>query len=183
MRIISGKYKGRTVKAPLRIRPTQDKVREALFDILGDIQGLSFLELFAGSGAVGLEALSRGAAESALVENNRDCLKRIEQNIACLKARSCQLFPLEVACAIKRFHKHGKKFDIIFLDPPYYKELSKKTLQMLGVYDILAPDGLIIAQHFKKESLPEAEGDLTLFRQSCYGDTALSFYKKILGGV
>ncbi|MDD5155535.1 MAG: 16S rRNA (guanine(966)-N(2))-methyltransferase RsmD [Candidatus Omnitrophica bacterium] len=178
MRIISGKYKGRAIKAPLHIRPTQDKVRKALFDILGDIQGLSFLELFAGSGAVGLEALSRGASESVLVENNRDALKAIEKNIAFLKIGFYQVWPLEADEAIKRFHKQKKKFDIIFLDPPYYKGFSKKTLQMLRVYDILAPYGLIIAQHFKKESLPEAEGDLTLFRQSCYGDTVLSFYKK-----
>jgi 16S rRNA (guanine966-N2)-methyltransferase len=178
MRIIAGEYKNRRINMPSHIRPTQDKVRKALFDILGDVCGLRFLELFAGSGAVGLEALSRGAAELTLVEHNRDALKTINKNIASLKLESCEVYALQADKAIKKFHRDQNKFDIIFLDPPYYGEISKKTLQILGAYDILAPNGLIIAQHFKKESLPEAEGDLTLFRQSRYGDTALSFYKK-----
>lgn len=178
MRIIGGQYRGRRFRMPADIRPTQEKVRKALFDILGDLTGLSFLELFAGSGAVGLEALSRGAVELTLVESNRRALRQIKKNIEDLKAESCRLYPMESAEAIKKFHRDKEKFNIIFLDPPYYREMAKKALQMLGAYDILAPDGLTVAQHFKKESLPETEGDLTLFRQSRYGDTVLSFYKK-----
>jgi 16S rRNA G966 N2-methylase RsmD len=80
--------------------------------------------------------------------------------------------------AIKRLNYEGKEFDVIFLDPPYYEGLSKKTLQILSAYDILAPNGLIVVQHFKKDNLPEAVGDLALFKQNRYGDTHLSFYKK-----
>lgn len=178
MRIIGGRYKSRRIRMPGYIRPTQGKVRKALFDILGNLEGCSFLELFAGSGAVGFEAISRGARELTLVESNRQALGQIKKNIEGLEAQSCRLYPLDSAEAIKKFHRHKEKFDIIFLDPPYYREMAKKALQMLGAYDILAPDGLIVAQHFKKESLPEAEGDLILFRQSRYGDTVLSFYKK-----
>ncbi len=195
MRITSGKYKGRVIKMPKGIRPTQDKVRKALFDILGDIEGLSFLELFAGSGAVGFEAISRGAAELALVENNRDCLSVIKQNIEALKIENCNLYPQEAAKSIQNFHRNSKIFDIIFLDPPYCKKnvlrlrsglatdsfndsLAKKTLQMFGAYDILAPYGLVIAQHFKKDKLPDQSEKLKLIKEAAYGDTVLSFYKK-----
>jgi 16S rRNA (guanine(966)-N(2))-methyltransferase RsmD len=163
---------------PKGIRPTQDKVRKALFDILGDIEGLSFLELFAGSGAVGFEAVSRGVSHLVLAEYNRACQLAINKNIESLKVAACDLYPLEAEKAIRVLHKGGRKFDIVFLDPPYHFGLSKKTLQMLGACDILAPDGFIIVQHFKKDDLPDALGDLTLFRQKKYGDTVLSFYKR-----
>lgn len=210
IRISSGLYRGRKLLMPRGIRPTQDKVRKAVFDILGDLEGWSFLELFSGSGAVGLEACSRGAKEVAMVEANRDCLQAINRNIAALKARGCQLYALEADKAVKWLFKQGKKFDIIFLDPPYYKGLAtpranrncagvlpsactprakwncagvlpsaaKKTLQTLGGYDILTPRGFIIAQHFKRDNLPETEGKLFIFKQAAYGDTLLSFYQK-----
>lgn len=178
MKILSGLYKGRLIRMPAGIRPTQDKVRKALFDILGDISGLSFLELFAGSGAIGFEAISRGAGEVVLVEYNRACLLAIKRNIETLKAGNCSTFIADASLAIKGLHKKGKKFDIIFFDPPYYGESSKKTLQMLRAYDILSGDGLVVAQHFKKDNLPESAGDLNLFRQSVYGDTVLSFYRR-----
>ena len=180
---------------PKGIRPTKNKVRKALFDILGDIEGLSFLELFAGSGGVSFEAVSRGAAELTLVEDNRDCLPVIRKNIESLALKSCSLYPLEAEKAIRGFHNNKRKFNIIFLDPPYFKgkvprlrsglagasindSLAKKTLLSLAAYDILAPNGFIVIQHFKKDNIPEAAGDLRLFRQSRYGDTVLSFYRK-----
>lgn len=170
---------------PQAIRPTQDKVRKALFDILGDIEGLSFLELFAGSGAVGFEAVSRGAGSVAFVENSRVCQQALERTIASLRLTNCTVYPLEAEIAVKRFHRDNKRFDIIFLDPPYFKgkagtsdSLAKKALQTLKAYDILSPNGFIVVQCFKKESLPPIEGDLIMFRQSRYGDTALSFYRK-----
>lgn len=202
MRVITGKYKGRNIAMPVGIRPTQSKVRKAIFDILGDIADLSFLELFAGSGAVGFEALSRGVAELTLVEDSRNALKEIRRNIESLSLTSCNLYPFVAEKAIRLLYKDRLKFDIIFIDPPYYKNLvprpydklnkrgsgstgnlqeeplSKKTLQMLGGYDILAPNGLLIIQHFKKDILPSKAGDLKLFRESKYGDTALSFYRK-----
>ncbi len=115
MRINSGKYKGRVIEMPKAIRPTQDKVRKALFDILGDIEGLSFLELFAGSGAVGFEALSRGVSDLTLVEYNRDCLMAIRKNIESLKARSCVLYEAEAEKAIGALERNDKRFDIVFL--------------------------------------------------------------------
>jgi len=205
MRIISGKYKGRTIKMPKGIRPTQNKVRKALFDILGEINGLSFLELFAGSGAVGFEALSQGAKEVVFVEKDRKCIEKIEENLSVLAFSRSRVLALDALVAIKQLGESGEKLDIIFLDPPYYKRkvprhhasrssagdsgskvavmgesLSKKTLQTLGAYDILAPNGFIVVQHFKKDNLPDRLGDLVLFKQARYGDTILSFYKKAL---
>ena len=180
MRIISGKYKGREIKVTGNIRPTQDKVRKAIFDILGDLEGASFLELFAGSGAVAFEALSRGASECVLVEYNSDCLLAIRKNIDSLKETACVVYPAQADRAIKEFCQRARRFDIIFFDPPYYKGLAKKTLQTLAAYDILTRTGLVVIQHFKKDDLPVAVGDLTLFKQKNYGDTILSLYKKAL---
>ncbi len=178
MRIIGGIYKGRVIAMPKSIRPTQDKVRKALFDILGDMEGLSFLELFAGSAAVGLEAVSRGASELALVEQDRNCLAVIRKNIESLKPPNCSLYPKDSQDMIKLLAKGGRRFDIVFLDPPYYEDLAKKTLQILGAYDIVAPNGFVIIQHFKKDTLLPQAGDLARFKQASYGDTVLSFYRK-----
>jgi len=178
MKIISGNSKGRKLAMPKGIRPTQNKVRKALFDILGDISGLSFLELFAGSGAIGFEALSKGVTELIFVEEKRDCVAAIKKNISALKAQNCQIFQKDAQEAIPFFHHQGKRFELIFLDPPYYLELAKKTLRNLSTCDILAPNGFIIVQHFKKDDLPAQLGVLSLFKQSHYGDTSLSFYKK-----
>jgi 16S rRNA (guanine(966)-N(2))-methyltransferase RsmD len=176
MRIISGKYKGRVMKMPKGIRPTQAKVRKALFDILGDIKGLSFLELFSGSGAVGIDALSMGAKEVVFVEKDKFCLRVLRGNLTYPPPSTYSILPFDVFKAIEKLSKENHKFDIIFIDPPYYEDAAKKTLQMLCAYDILAPTGFIIAQHFKRENLPDALGVLTLFKRKTYGDTVLSFY-------
>ena len=221
MRIISGRFKGRIIKWPIGIRPTQDKVRKALFDILGDIKGLSFLELYAGSGAVGLEALSQGASKVVFVENNNQCLEIIKKNLRYLDTRysildegflraasiehQAVVITMDVFRAISLFSRKHKKFDIIFLDPPYYPEcsyskrphfgipqryrssqfirdesLAKKALKTLSGYDILTSHSLIICQHFKKDILPEVIDNLKLVKQARYGDTVLSFYTKTI---
>lgn len=177
MRVISGIYKGRVLKAPAGIRPTEDRVKKALFDILGDVSGLSFLELFAGSGAVGIEALSLGAKEVIFVEKERLASKILQENLNSLKAGAFVLNK-DVFDSLPQFSKNGKVFDLIFLDPPYYQELSKKTLQTLSAYDIVSPCGFIVIQHFKKDILPESIGIITLSRQASYGDSVLSFYTK-----
>ena len=193
MRILTGKYKGRAVIFSRGIRPTQNLVRKAIFDVLGDIEGLSFLELYAGSGAVGLEAMSRGVKDLTFVEYNRDCALAIEKNIEHLQLKNCRLYQKEVEEAIKMLKKSGRLFDIIFMDPPYNSSpvtpnlkgevgvpLSavKKTLQTLAAYDILAPYGLVIIQHFKKEDLPVSWGFFSLLKRKKYGDTVVSFYNK-----
>ena len=164
---------------PKGIRPTQDKIRKALFDILGGVEGVSFLELFAGSGAVGLEAASRGAATVVLVEDNRACLKVIEANIQDLQVKNCIVYSMDAQKAITRLYTDRRKFDIIFLDPPYYQDTPKKTLQTLGGCDILAPNGFIVIEHFKRDDLPESTNNLSIVKQARYGDTVLTFYKSV----
>jgi len=163
---------------PQGIRPTQDKVRKAIFDILGDISALTFLELYAGSGAVGFEALSRGASSLTMVEGNRDCILAIKRNIELLKGPACTLYHLEAEKAVKLLALDKKRFDIIFVDPPYHKDMGKKILQTLEGYDILSPRGFLIIQHFKTENLPQESQIYRLLKQSRYGDTRLSIFVK-----
>jgi 16S rRNA (guanine966-N2)-methyltransferase len=181
MHIISGIYKGSALKAPAGIRPTEDRVRKALFDILGDMSGLSFLELFAGSGSVGLEALSQRAQNVVFIEKGREGIHAIEANIAGLKrdpgAPGIEVYQDDAVDAVSKLKQRSRQFDVIFADPPYYKGLSEKILQSLDEYDILIHiSGFLIIQHFKKDPLPAKQGNLVLFKQAKYGDTVLSFY-------
>ncbi|MDD5120812.1 MAG: 16S rRNA (guanine(966)-N(2))-methyltransferase RsmD [Candidatus Omnitrophica bacterium] len=178
MRITTGKYRNRKLHVPRGIRPTQDKVRKAIFDILGDVSGLVFLELFAGSGAVGFEALSRGVSELVMIESNRDAVLAIKRNIEQLKAGGCNLFHLEAEKGVKLLFLDKKQFDIVFVDPPYCKDMAKKILQTLEGYDILAPHGLIVIQHSKAELLPEESPKFDLIKEARYGDTRLSIFRK-----
>jgi 16S rRNA (guanine(966)-N(2))-methyltransferase RsmD len=178
MRITTGKYRNRKLHMPKGIRPTQDKVRKAVFDILGDIEGLTFLELFAGSGAVGFEALSRGVVELTLVECDRDSVLAIKRNIALLNASGCNLYHLEAEKTIKLLSLDKKSFDIIFIDPPYNKDMTKKILQILEGYDILSPNGLLVVQHSRFEQLPGDSLNFSLIKEAKYGDTWLSIFRK-----
>ena len=170
---------------PLGIRPTQNLVRKAVFDLLGqDLDGLEFLDLFAGSGAMGLEAYSRGAKRVALVEKERVCSQAIEQNLRLLgfdpslyESSPMQLFTSDVFVAIRQFGRFKRKFDVIFLDPPYIDELAKKTLKTLGGCDILHPNCFLVIQHEKREILPQEEGPLKLYTQRNYGATNISIYR------
>lgn len=204
MRIIAGQFKGLTLKMPKGIRPTSDKVREALFDILGQrVVGVGVLDLFAGSGALGLEAISRGAKKIVFVDNNPKCIKMIEQNITGLQlipnvvtsgetlrdaeetlrsktsfGTAYNLYCLDVFKAIKLFAQEKQQFDLILLDPPYYKDLAKKSLISIEQNDILTRNVLVVAEHYKKDKLPEEIGQLTLAKIKSYGDTLVSFYRR-----
>lgn len=199
MHIISGIFKGKVIKIPKDIRPTQNKVREALFDILGDIRGLSFLDLYAGSGAVGLEALSHTAGMTVFVERDRKYCLIIMESIEKLDIGSSvslrasgiehrvSVITMDALRAISLFSHERRKFDMVFFDPPYHRDLpsdysgglAKKTLKVLSRYDIVSHNGLVISQHSKKDLLPEMSGDLCLIKQAKYASTALSFYKKM----
>ncbi len=181
MKIISGIYKGRIIEMPDGIRPTSDKVREALFEILKNrIEGANFLDLYSGSGAVGIEALSRGAKKVVFIDNNRRCASILKANLAKLgiSEGSYEIYTEDCINGIKAIQRSESCFDIVFLDPPYYEGLAKNTLIGLSSCDILAPDALIIAEVFKKEGLPEESGVFKKIRSSKYGDTLLEFFKK-----
>ncbi len=179
MRIIAGKLKGHRLETPrgVNIRPSSQKAKKALFDILGEkIRGASFLELFAGSGNIGIEAKSRGAKSVFFVENNRSCIKVIKANLRRLGI-CAQVLPFDAEKAIEVFYKKKQKFDIVFLDPPYYKNELKNTLKKVSLYDILQPHSYLIAEHNKKQVLPQQIHSLRLIFSRSYGDSAFSFYQ------
>lgn len=189
MRVISGKLKGRRIKFPKNIRPTQNKVRKAVFDCLGDsVRGSVFLELFAGSGAIGIEAFSYGAKKVIFVDSDINCLKLIEANLSSLGIKPCrdkdgpgrQIYRKDSLEALCFFERQKLTFDLIFLDPPYLAGLAKKSLLAIASYDILNPLGMVVIEHSKKEELPQTEGSLILFKRKHYGDKLLSFYERVI---
>jgi 16S rRNA (guanine966-N2)-methyltransferase len=181
MKIIAGEYKGRIIEMPDGIRPTSDKVRESLFEILKNrIEGTSFLDLYSGSGAIGIEALSRGAKNVVFVDNNRNCMSVLKANLAKLGVSEglYGIYIKDSIDGIKTLQGSGSCFDAVFLDPPYYKDLAKNTLIGLAGCDILTPNALVIAEVFKKESLPEQLGVFRKIRSCKYGDTLLEFFRR-----
>ena len=184
MKIIGGKFKNRNIYMPVDIRPTQNLTRKALFDILGqDLEGITFLDLFAGSGAVGLEAVSRGAKRVVFVEKTPKSLEAIMENVELLglpmlarDGLDYQVIEEDAFATIKMLGRKKERFDIVFLDPPYGLGLSKKALNVISRYDILQPTSWVIIEHELGEKLPREEGLLVLNKQKFYGKTGLSFY-------
>lgn len=188
MRITGGEFSGLKLDAPKGpgIRPTLDHVRQALFNLLGPrVVGARVLDLFSGTGALGIEALSRGAAQVTLVDRSYFCIQAIEANLATLPASQRNPLPYsvlraEAETAIRRFHREGALFDVVLLDPPYGKHLARKTLSALVHYAIVQKLGCVVAEHDKRDPLPELvtgkEAGFVRQRFERYGDTALTFY-------
>ncbi len=181
MRIIAGKYRSRLIRSPrnAEVRPTKDRIREALFNIIIEyINGAEVLDLFAGSGAFGIEAVSRGAKSAVFVDNDRGCVKAIEDNLNALNVEDSKfgILKMDAFRAIDKFVNNGKKFDIIFLDPPYYEDMAKKCLIKLSERDILKLRCVIVAEHHRKDILPQETGGIASYRSAYYGDICLTFY-------
>ena len=181
-RIIAGRGRGRRLKSPhgLATRPTGGRVRQTLFDILApEVPGCRFLDAFAGSGAVGLEALSRGAARVVLVDTSRTAIEAIRENARALAAEGGDLdiFHQDARTALTALARKGRRFDIVYLDPPYASELYEPTLEVLGSGPLLAEGGVVVAEHFHKRALPATIGDMEQARQVRVGDHCLSFYR------
>jgi len=189
MRVIAGQYRSRPLTAPpgQSTRPTSDRLRETLFNVLAPrIEGATFLDLYAGSGAVGIEALSRGAKEVIFVDQAAPAQKAIRANLSALQIRSgYALEARSAAAAVQRLAeerpaRQGSPIDLVFLDPPYDRiEEYEKTLGLLGgaCSALLAPEAIVIAEHAKRRSLPESYGILHRYRSLVQGDAALSFYR------
>ena len=182
MRIIAGKYRSRLIRSPRveGVRPTKDRIREALFNIITEyIDGANVLDLFAGSGAFGIEAISRGAKSAVFVDDERECIKTIDTNLKELGAEKDKftILKMDASKAIDKLADNGKKFDIILMDPPYYQDTAKKCLIKLSERDILNPRCIIIAEHHKRDILPQEIGGITSYRTVCYGDIWLTFYR------
>ena len=179
MRVIAGKYKGRKLEAPLdmSVRPTTDKVKEALFDILmGDIEGAVFCDLFAGSGAIGIEALSRGAEKCWLCDSDRVSMRLIKTNLKiCGAGDEAMTITGDYRKALRKIHD---KVDIFFIDPPYESGVYDSCLSQIEILDLLTDDGIIITEHDSRTDMPEQTDIFEKVRDHRYGKTVLTVYRK-----
>jgi 16S rRNA (guanine966-N2)-methyltransferase len=186
MRIIGGDAKGKHIYSPKRsqTRPTSNGIKESLFNILQEVSGKSFLDLFAGSGNVGLEALSRGAARVVFVEKNAAMVNAIKKNLRELGFNDkYEILAAEVGKGIRQLQKNGESFDFLFADPPYEKSFIREIFRCLGEGNVISQDGLLIIQHSKREDvLGQHTDNFVLTDQRRYGDTLLSFFKIIERG-
>ena len=173
MRVVAGEYRGRRLQAPpgLDVRPTSDRVREALFSILGDINGLRVLDLFAGTGALGIEALSRGAASATFVENNRAAIDAIRANLQPLSDANAEVVRAD---ALAWLGRERGPYDIVFLDPPYSeaRKLAGPLTQKLPA--ALSPNCLIVSESDKRDPLMLA---FPLEDERTYGHTRIAIHR------
>jgi 16S rRNA (guanine(966)-N(2))-methyltransferase RsmD len=181
MRIVAGKAKGRTLIAPkgLDVRPTTDRVREALFSSIGQrVVGAEVLDLFAGSGALGLEALSRGATSAIFVERSKKAIKYLTQNIDhCGFKPSSRLMARDSMAALGQLERESRCFDVVFLDPPYTGPLLNLALAVLAASTLISEETLIVAEHVA-DSPPFMPKGLMIASQKRYGKTILSFVQQ-----
>ena len=182
MRIISGKFKSRQLKGtpPAGLRPTSDKLRETLFNILGPaVAGADFLDACAGMGGVGIEAISRGARSVCFVDTSRKATAMIRENLETLKIDDgFRILEMDLRKALAVF-EGGTSFDIAFLDPPYDREdLYTMALESFASRPLLKDGGILVMEHSKRLEPPEGAGSLRRYRLLTQGDSCLSFYRK-----
>lgn len=189
MRITGGTAKNRKLISPKSgwkddVRPTSDRVREAVFSILGDmVRGAYALDLFAGTGSLGLEALSRGAEKVVFVDRSTLCLNLIQRNRhQCFPGSRAEFLKLDLRAdrsfaLLRTYLSAEKKFQLIFLDPPYEKKLAETALTMVDKTGLLAADGIVIAEERWNAALPERTGSLHLDGYRRYGETGIWLYK------
>ncbi len=179
MRIIAGTHKSLRLKTPKGkdIRPALDKVKEAIFNILWSVEGLRVLDCFAGTGNLGLEALSRGAVHATFIDSGREAINLIRKNIAICKFEDrCRVLPYAALAALAKLGVEGAQFDLIFVDPPYNRDLVNPSIAAVADHHLLAPDGQIICEHFPKEILTPPES-YQLVDERKYGQTVISFLR------
>lgn len=176
MRVITGKYKGRTLIAPKNVaRPTLDRMKETLFNIVNaKLQGATVLDLFAGSGQLAIECLSRGASRAILCDNSKDALSAIKANFDKIGETPEIIFGDFRTC----LQRIDSKIDLIFVDPPYNSGFYYEVLRLVDTRNILSDDGLVICEHSAESDLPQSVGDLQLSDCRKMGTVKFSFYKR-----
>ena len=185
MRVIAGKYRSRRLATPAGVhtRPTSDRLRETLFNVVAPgIEDSAWLDLFAGSGAIGIEALSRGAGRVHFVESAGAAVRTIRKNLHALEIDDgAEVLERDVATALRTLEAQGVSFDFIFLDPPYRKMGDyEQVLRFLAQSHLLRPKGLVIAEHDKHFDPGDEFGSLRRHRSLRQGDAVLSFYSVVL---
>jgi 16S rRNA (guanine966-N2)-methyltransferase len=184
MRVIAGKYRSRILRSLKgnALRPSSDRLRESLFNILGSgVSGATFVDLYAGTGAVGIEALSRGARGAIFVEQHAPAAALIRRNLDSLEiGGEAEILSVDVLRGLKRLEARHARVEFIFLDPPYAADEEYETvIEFLGQSSLVAPGGRVIAEHLWKRVLPERAGELERVRVVEQGDAALSFYRRV----
>ncbi len=187
MRVITGSAKGKPLKTVKGrdIRPTSDRVKESLFNVIGQrVADADFLDLFAGSGNVGIEALSRGANSCVFVELMTPHLKVVEENLAYTGLQNrAELLRRDARAAVADLAQRQRRFDLIFVDPPYGQGLVLAALDLIAKHGLLAEGGWVICEHHGKDPIPDTvpladqAGGLTKFRELVFGETVLSIYR------
>jgi 16S rRNA (guanine(966)-N(2))-methyltransferase RsmD len=179
MRIITGSAKGTQLKAPrgLATRPTADRVKESVFNILGDIViDAHVLDIFAGTGNLGLEALSRGATTAVFIDNSTESIDIIKANAERTKLTAhTEIYKNDVIRALDKFVQNGRSFDLIFCDPPYNQGLVQIVLDRIENHSLLKPKGILVIEHSKHETITDDWNNLQLRRVERYGETLVSF--------
>lgn len=185
MRISAGEHRGRRLRSPrgTRTRPTSERLRQALFNALGArIQGARVLDLFAGTGAVGLEALSRGASTATFVEADRRAVASLRRNLLTLNLGGrARIVAADVLPTLARFRSARETFDCIFLDPPYAGDLAARCMETLARGELLSENAVLMAQTFHKAVLPDQLGVLRRTWGRRHGESCLTFYAKETG--
>ena len=176
MRIIAGSRKGHTIHAPkgAATRPTGDRVREAAFNLIGPVDGASVLDLYAGSGAMGLEALSRGAARAVFVESDRDACRAIDRNLEKLRLTGAVVVCEEAARALATEVSAGRLYDLVLVDPPYAAYADLQTMLARYLPRLLAEDGLLVVE---TDARTEPELPLSLRTSRRYGSARLTLFE------
>lgn len=180
MRVISGNVRGKKLKSPEdeKVRPTLDRVKENIFNIIGPkIRNSVVLDLFAGSGALGIEALSRGAGKCYFVDNSKKSIELVKLNLCYtgLEANS-EIFFTDADNAIKNLYNRGEKIDYIFVDPPYSKGIVQNVLKQLEKYNIINKEGIVIIETDKTEILPDTIHSLIKIKDREYSNTRISIF-------
>ena len=182
MRIIAGSAKGIRLKTPkgMNTRPTADRVKESVFGILANRPiDAEVLDLFAGTGNLGLEALSRGAASALFIDKQAQSIKIMMENAILTDLAGLAIICREdVLQALRRLGNEGKSFDLIFCDPPYNLGLAPKVLQMLDTSHVLREEGVLVLEHSRHEKLPEGLKRIVAYRSEFYGETVVSFFTR-----
>ncbi len=181
MRVIAGCAKGKRLKAPSgnTTRPITDMIKEALFNVIGpQIQDARFLDLFSGSGSVGIEALSRGAQQVIFIDNNPGAVRIIYENLDnCGFGDDYEVYCNDVLRGLNVLHKNGAKFDYIYVDPPFTVEgIFMDVMKKLDQVDLLQPQGTIIIRTRRHKELPQAFSRLIKYRHNYYGESAMHYY-------
>jgi len=182
MRVIAGRARGMRLRAPrgADVRPTADRVKESLFSMLADrIQGASVLDLFAGSGALGIEAVSRGAQRAGFVDRARASLEAVRDNVGRAGlADQAELVRGDALAAIRSLAEAGRTFDLVFADPPYEAGMAARVVAVVGRHGIVRPGGCLVVEHSVREEIPAVIENLRAVRTRVYGDTVVTIFER-----